>query len=179
MQRLPLARRPRLYDDFGQRLPDLDRALRSRRAAHAADLHRQLGAVNYILVDQTLVRYREQRQMNAFRRILINRPHEVLVHLFGNKGREGRKQFCQRYQGLVEGIIGGELVVVVLALPETPPAPVVASNGICSKSSEQEAGLDSCRVGRGSNLLNLPLQTNQKRVPGCSRSFDDDDADWP
>ena len=55
--------------------------------------------------------------MHGFFRFRIERGHEILVHLFGDKGSKGRRQFCQRHQNGVQRRVSRRLVLRHLLAP--------------------------------------------------------------
>ena len=58
----------------------------------------------------------EIAQVDALR--LVRRSHEVLIHRLGQERHDRREQLRQRQQHRVQRLIGGQLVVPLVALPE-------------------------------------------------------------
>ena len=60
--------------------------------------------------------------MHALRRLGGDCDHQVAVEYLGQEGDEGRQKPGQCHQAVIEGVVGGHLVGVAAALPETAAA---------------------------------------------------------
>ena len=73
------------------------------------------------MVDQRAVRLGIGVQVHALVPA-VRGPDQVLVHALRHERHDRRYQLHKRDQTLVQGGVGGQLVLVRIALPETPPA---------------------------------------------------------
>ena len=123
VERRPRRVTARRHDGGLERLPHLGPALGAGGPAQAHDADDEIVGGGQVLVDEGGVGLRVVREMHARRRVRARPADQVLVHLLGDERRERREETRHRFQAPVEGVVGGVLIGVVLALPEPATAP--------------------------------------------------------
>ena len=101
-----------------QRLAHLEVCGGAAGAAQADDAEQRAHLGVEAFVDQAFIRGGEVAQMHAFGRGEVHVAHQVLVHLLGHEGHEGRDHLRKRDQHRVEGDKRGLLGVVHALAPE-------------------------------------------------------------
>ncbi|MPM70053.1 hypothetical protein SDC9_117004 [bioreactor metagenome] len=102
-----------------ERLANLAVSLVAGGMPKRSQAHDQPHLTIEFVVDHLGIKLRPLGQMYRFRSIDIEAAHQVLVQGFGHKRHGGSDQLADRHQSFVHGRVGGLLIGIRFALPET------------------------------------------------------------
>ena len=160
---------PGHQQDGRQRLADLDPGVAPGRPAKGDEGPHPFHQRIQILVYQGPIRGGNITQMHALRRIRLHRPHQVLIDPFGEEWDKRREHKRQGTQGMIQGVVGGALVVIILALPKPPPAAAHVPVGeVVHKRFHRPAG--ACGIVLVQVLLHCggqPVRTGEQPSIQC------------